>query len=74
MWRQAINFDHDGNALPYGTIVLGISLTPLETGRGRLILSAALLLLLSLLLGGLLLDGVARQLARRRATSRAVPK
>lgn len=65
VWRQAINFDHDGNALPYGTIVLGISLTPLETGRGRLILSTALLLLFSLTLGGVLLDGVARRLARR---------
>lgn len=50
-----------------GKLVLGISLTPLEMGRERLVLSAALLLLLSLLLGGLLLDGVARQLARRLA-------
>ncbi|WP_142810355.1 putative bifunctional diguanylate cyclase/phosphodiesterase [Tepidiphilus olei] len=65
VWYHGITVDASGASPPFGRIVLGISLTPLETGRERLILSTALLLLFSLALGGVLLDGVARRLARR---------
>lgn len=72
-WQgQAVRVSHHaiasttgGETLSFGSLVLGTSLTPLEMGRARLVLNAALLLLFSLALGGLLLDGVARRLARR---------
>lgn len=65
VWYHSVASTAGGEPISFGSLVLGISLTPLETGRERLILSTALLLLFSLALGGVLLDGVARRLARR---------
>ena len=67
VWHHAIASTLGGEPISFGSLVLGISLAPLETGRERLVLSTALLLLFSLALGGLLLDGVARRLGQRLA-------